>query len=217
MTDDGALSALTSSGLTSALVGDILDRLGFVHQFLPQAIQPLREAMVVAGRAMPVRIMEVDGPQRTPFGRLTEALDQIRPGEVYVATGAMNCASWGEILTCTARMRGGAGAVIDGFHRDTRRVVEQNWPVFSRGRWAQDAAVRSSVVEFRCPVRIGGVTVEPDDLVFGDLDGVVVIPRKVEEEAIAAALEKGHTETLVRARIESGASSSAMFHEYGVL
>src|SRR5690606_32316112 len=121
------------------------------------------------------------------------------------------------ILTCTARMRGGTGAVIDGFHRDTRRVVEQNWPVFSRGRWAQDAAIRSSVVEFRCPVRIGGVTVEPGDLVFGDLDGVVIIPRKVEEQAIAAALEKRRTETLVRAGIENGASSSAMFQEYGVL
>lgn len=217
MTHDAALGALNSSGLTTALIGDILDKLGFVHQFLPQAIQPLREQMVVVGRAMPVRIVEVDGPQQRPFGRLTEALDQIRPGEVYVATGAMNCASWGEILTCTARMRGGTGAVIDGFHRDTRRVVEQNWPVFSRGRWAQDAAIRSSVVEFRCPVRIGGVTVEPGDLVFGDLDGVVIIPRKVEEQAIAAALEKRRTETLVRAGIENGASSSAMFQEYGVL
>ena len=141
--NDEELFALIDSSLYTPVIGDILDTMGLWRQFLPQAIRPLRDSMRIAGRAMTVQIADATGPQKHPFGRLTEALDQIQRGEVYVATGgSLNCAAWGEILTATARTRGGAGAVIDGFHRDTPRVLEQNWPVFSRGAWAQDAGVR---------------------------------------------------------------------------
>lgn len=204
--------------LFTAVLGDILDREGYYHQFLPQPIKPLKEQYRVVGRAFPVRIEDVAGPQSRPFGRLTEALDAIEPGEVYLATGgSMNCAAWGEILTATARTRGGAGAVIDGFHRDTPRVVEQNWPVFSRGSYAQDAGVRSSVVEFRCAVKIGSVAIEPGDLIFGDVDGVVVIPRAIESKVIQSALEKVAAEKVVRGEIEGGATSTSVFERYGVL
>lgn len=129
----------------------------------------------------------------------------------------MNCAAWGEILTATARTRGGAGAVLDGFHRDTPRVLEQNWPVFSRGAWAQDAGVRSSVIDYRCPVEIAGVRVHPGDLVFGDMDGVLVVPREVEAEAITRALEKARGEKVVRREIEAGSSSTEAFRKHGIL
>ncbi len=203
--------------LYTAVAGDILDAMGFYHQFLPQAIRPLQDHMIAVGRAMPVLIAAVHGPQESPFGRLTEALDQIEPGEVYVATGAMNCASWGEILTAAARTRGGVGAVIDGYHRDTRQVLAQDWPVFSMGPYAQDAGVRSSVVDFRCPVETGGVRIRPGDLIFGDLDGVLVIPREVEDEVIARALEKTRGERVVRKEIEAGTPSTAVFRKYGIL
>lgn len=144
----------------------------------------------LAGRARSVRIEPAREPQDGPFGKLTQALDDLQPGEVYVATGAMNCASWGEILTATARTRGAAGAVIDGYHRDTPQVLAQSWPVFSRGSWAQDAAVRSSLTDLRCTIETGGVRVAPGDLVSGDLDGVLVIPREKEREVIGAALER---------------------------
>jgi 4-hydroxy-4-methyl-2-oxoglutarate aldolase len=203
--------------LYTPVVGDILDTLGFHHQFLPQPIQPLREDMRVAGRAMPVLIADVFGPQPEPFGKLTEALDQIQPGEIYIATGSLRCASWGEILTAAAKTRGGAGAVLDGFHRDTPRVLEQNWPVFSRGRFAQDAGVRASVIAYRCPVEIGGVEIDPGDLVFGDLDGVLVVPKAVEEQVIARAMEKARGERVVRREIEAGAATTAVFRKYGIL
>jgi 4-hydroxy-4-methyl-2-oxoglutarate aldolase len=204
--------------LFTAVLGDILDRQGYFHQFLPQPIKPLKEEYRVIGRAFPVRIEDVSGAQSRPFGRLTEALDAIEPGEVYLATGgSMNCAAWGEILTATARTRGAAGAVIDGFHRDTPRVLEQNWPVFSRGSFAQDAGVRSSVVDFRCAVQISGVAVEPGDLIFGDIDGVVVIPRAIEDKVIQAALDKVAAERTVRREIEGGATSTSVFDRYGVL
>ena len=204
--------------LYTPVIGDILDELGYSHQFLPQAVQPLQEGMRIAGRAMSVQIADTWGPQGKPFGLMTEALDQIQPGEIYIATGgSMNCAAWGEIMTAAARTRKGAGAVIDGFHRDTPRVLEQNWPVFSRGRYAQDARIRSKVAAFRCSIEIGGVHIEPGDLVFGDLDGVLVIPQAVEIEAIARAMEKARAEKTVRKEIEAGSSTSEVFRKYGIL
>jgi 4-hydroxy-4-methyl-2-oxoglutarate aldolase len=149
---------------------------------------------------------------------MTEALDAIQANEIYVATGgSLNCAAWGEIMTAAAHTRGGVGAVIDGFHRDTPRVAEQDWPVFSRGRFAQDAAVRSVVVEFRCAVEIGGVRVLPGDLIVGDLDGVVVIPSSVEDEVLCLAGEKARGEKVVRKAIEAGMSATEAFRRYGIL
>lgn len=216
-TDDD-LFALIKERLYTPVVGDILDRLGLTRQFLPQAVQPLLPEMKLAGRAMPVLMIDVHGPQKKPFGMLTEALDQLQPGEIYLASGGdMRCAYWGEILTATARTRGAVGAVINGFHRDTPRVLEQHWPVFSRGRYAQDSAVRTQVADYRCAIEVGQVAVEPGDLVFGDLDGVVIVPRRVEEEVIREALQKAAGENLVRKEIENGMSSTAAFQKYGIL
>lgn len=204
--------------LYTPVVGDILDALGRYHQFLPAPVQPMDPAMVVVGRAMPVLMIDVHGPQAKPFGRLTEALDDLRPGEVYLAGGgAMRCAYWGELLTAAARTRGAVGAVVDGYHRDTPRVLEQNWPVFSRGRFAQDSSVRTAVAAFRCPIEIGGVWIEPGDLVFGDLDGVVIVPRRLEVEVISRALEKARGEKKVRKAIEAGMSATEAFKTFGIL
>jgi regulator of RNase E activity RraA len=129
----------------------------------------------------------------------------------------MNCAAWGEIMTAAARTRKGAGAVIDGYHRDTPRVLEQGWPVFSRGAYAQDAGVRSKVIEFRCTIEIGGVRISPGDLIFGDQDGVIVIPRGVEKEVVELASKKATGEKAVRKAIESGMSTTEAFRTYGIL
>ncbi len=215
---DKALFQTIRETLFTPVLGDILDRERCWHQFLPQPIKPLNSAHMLIGRAMPVRIADVTGPQTKPFGRLTEALDALQPGEIYLATGgSMQCAAWGEIMTATARTRGAAGAVVDGFHRDTPRVLEQDWPVFSRGSFAQDAGVRSSVVDFRCIVEIGGVLIEPGDLIVGDVDGVVVIPRRLEASVVEQALEKVRGEKMVRRDVESGSTSTAVFDRYGIL
>ena len=216
--NDGELFRLIKEVLYTPVVGDILDGLDCFHQFLPQPVQPMLTSMKVVGRAMPVVMIDVYGHQKKPFGLLTEALDQLQPGEVYLASGGdMRCAYWGEILTATARTHGAVGAVVNGFHRDSPQVLEQNWPVFSRGRFAQDSSVRTKVVDYRCPIEIGGVWVEPGDLVFGDLDGVLIIPRKHEAEVIRKALEKARGEKLVRKEIEGGMSSTAAFQKYGIL
>jgi 4-hydroxy-4-methyl-2-oxoglutarate aldolase len=215
---DHELFAVVRRDLYTPVVGDVLDAMGYVHQFLPQPVQPLLEGMKVVGRAMPVLMVDVFGPQPKPFGLLTEALDQLQPGEVYLAGGGlMRCAYWGEILTASARARGAVGAVIDGFHRDTPQVLAQNWPVFSRGRFAQDSAVRTQVAAYRCPIEVGQARVDPGDLVVGDLDGVVVVPRGVEAEVVARALEKARGEKVVRRAIETGMSSTEAFKTYGIL
>jgi regulator of RNase E activity RraA len=216
--DDHELFELMRRVLYTPVLGDILDTLGCYHQFLPPAVQPIRTSDKLAGRAMPAVVGDCHGPQAQPFGKLTEALDQLRPGEVYVTSGGeMRCAYWGEILTATARTRGALGAVVNGYHRDTPQVLEQNWPVFSRGRFAQDSSVRMKVLEYRCPLEIEGTWVEPGDLVFADLDGVVIIPRRHEADVVARALEKARGEKRVRQEIENGMSSTQAFRKYGIL
>jgi len=174
--------------------------------------------MRVAGRAMPVLMMDVYGPQEQPFGLMTCALDNLREDEVYIAAGAFHrSANWGEITTATARARRAAGAVVNGHHRDTPRVLEQGFPVFSRGPWAQDSGVRMKVAAYRVPIEVEGVAVRPGDIVFGDIDGVLVVPAEIETEVLERALEKARGEKVVRREIEAGMSSTEAFRRYGIL
>jgi 4-hydroxy-4-methyl-2-oxoglutarate aldolase len=215
---DAEVLTLVREKLYTSVVGDVLDSLGRAHQVLPPPLHPLEPGMKLAGRAMPALNADVHGPQRQPFGLLAEALDQIEPNEVYIGCGgSSNCAYWGEILTTAAKVRGGAGAVIDGYHRDTTKVLEQDWPVFSRGSHAQDSAIRLKVIDYRVPTEIGGVWIAPGDLVVGDVDGVVVVPAAVEAEVIERALEKADAENVVRKAIENGMSTVEAFDTYGVL
>jgi regulator of RNase E activity RraA len=217
-TQDSELFDLMKALLYTPVVGDILDQCGRFHQFLPPEVRPLLPAMKIAGRAMPVLQIDVFGRQEKPFGLMTQALDGLQAGEVYIATGStMQSANWGEIMTATARTRGAVGAVVNGYHRDTPQVLSQDWPVFSRGSWAQDSAPRTKVVDFRCRIEIGGAVVENGDMVFGDIDGVVIVPRELEEEVITQALEKARSEKVVRREIENGMSSTDAFKKYGIL
>lgn len=204
--------------LYTPVLGDVLDALGRAHQFLSAGIRPLLPTMAVVGRAMPVLIGDVFGPSGTPFGRLTEAVDSLQPGDVYLARrGRAECAAWGEILTAAARARGAQGAVIDGYHRDTNMVLEQNFPVFSRGNYGQDSGVRAHVLDYGVTVEVDGVVVNPRDLVVGDRDGVLVVPADLEDEVIERALTKASAENVVRQAIETGMSTTEAFATYGVL
>jgi 4-hydroxy-4-methyl-2-oxoglutarate aldolase len=216
--NDSEVFALIKEKLYTPVIGDILDQMGYMKQFLPFEIQPMRESMKVVGRAMTVVVEDVSGFQAKPFGLLTEALDQIEDNEIYLARGAqVPCAAWGEIMTATAKKRGCVGAVVDGFHRDTPQMLEMNFPIFSRGNYAQDSGPRAAVKEFRVPVKIGQVDVKPGDIVFGDMDGVLIIPQDIESEVIEKSLDKASTENTVRNAIENGMSATEAFATYGVL
>lgn len=216
--DENEKFTLMKEKLYTPVVGDILDGMGYYHQFLPQDIRPLKADMKLAGKAMTVLMIDVFGPQKKPFGYLTEALDQLQENEIYIAAGGTKrCAYWGELLTATARTRKAVGAVLNGWHRDTPQVLAQNWPVFSCGCYAQDSSVRTQVVDYRCTIEIGQVTIHDGDLIFGDVDGVLVIPKEVADEVIEKALEKAAGEKVVRKAIEGGMTATAAFEKYGIL
>ena len=225
--NDDELFALMRQRLFPAVVGDILDTMGLLKQFLSPGIRPLRPDMVVIGRAMPVleancfAASEPEGQlplSRQPFGLLFQALDELRPHEVYVATGcAPQFALWGGLMTSRAQYLKAAGAVLDGYSRDTPEVLASGLPVFSCGGYAQDQGPRGKVVDYRVAVEINGVRIAPGDIVFGDLDGVLVIPRHAEQDAMRRALEKASTENKVRVAIENGMSTVEAFKTFGVM
>lgn len=230
--NDEEMFSIMKDVLYTPVVGDILDQMGYNHQFLPSYIKPL-ESMVpadayidrsvpdnrlkLAGYACTVLENDVFEAPKKPFGYLTEALDQLKPNEIYVATGAHNSALWGELLTATAKTRGAVGAVLDGYSRDTPQVLSQNFPVFCSATWAQDSSIRTYVCDYRCTIEIGQTTIHDGDLVFGDIDGVLIIPKDIKDEVLEKAIEKAKGEKKVRKAIEGGMSATAAFAEFGIL
>jgi regulator of RNase E activity RraA len=212
--------------LFTAVVGDIMDRFGYFHQFLPPQIRPLSSEMVAIGRAMPVLEADwFDGERagRNPtmqksFGLMLEALDDLKPHEVYVCAGASpRYALWGELMSTRAMKLGAAGAVMDGYSRDTRGILALGFPTFSYGPYAQDQAPRGKVIDFRVTIEIGGVRVNPGDIVFGDIDGVCVVPQEAEVDVFTGALEKARGEKTVQKAIQDGMSAKDAFEKYGIM
>lgn len=224
---DAETFRLLKEELFTAVIGDVLDTMNFRRQFLPAGIGPLAPGMRLAGRAMPV--LEADifedgtaasrGPlARKPFGLMLEALDDLQPGEIYVASGgSFNYALWGGLMSTRATHLKAAGAVLNGYVRDADEIERLGFPAFCRGVYAQDQGVRGKVIDFRSAIEIEGVRIEPGDLMFGDREGVLVIPRSAEEEAIAKALEKSRTENKVGEAIRAGMSACEALATFGVM
>ncbi|TQV83359.1 RraA family protein [Denitrobaculum tricleocarpae] len=229
--NDDELFTLLRSELFTAVVGDILDKLGFQHQFLPAGIAPLKSGMTLAGRAMPVLEADVFEDNRKgtgeagrgplsgkPFGLMLEALDDLKPGEIYVATGAsLRYALWGELMSTRAQHLKANGAVLDGYLRDADAIEALGFPAFCRGVYAQDQGPRGKVVDFRCGIEIGGVYIEPGTLLFGDREGVLTIPKPAEEEVIRLSLEKAAAENKVGEAIRAGMGAVEAFETFGVM
>ncbi|GMQ93543.1 MAG: RraA family protein [Acidimicrobiia bacterium] len=206
--------------LFSALVGDAMDNLGLGAPFLPPQIKPVDDQMVVVGWAMPVTEIDVDADSSTgaPFGLMFDALDDLKPGEIYFASGASpNYALWGGLMSTRAIHLGAAGAVLNGYSRDTSEIRSLSFPTFSYGGYAQDQAGRGTVVDYRTSISVGDLTVVPGDLVFGDLDGVCVIPQDAAIDVFNAAFEKLAAEDLVRQHIIAGGTSKEAFKKYGIM
>lgn len=217
-TNDTELFRLMRERLFTAIIGDVLDLHGYRNQFLPPECRPLRQDMVVCGRAMTVFEMDVDELTDPPFGLMLKALDSLRENEVYVAAGGSpQYALWGELMSTAALVRGAAGAVLDGHTRDTRGILGMDFPVFCYGSYAQDQRGRGRVVDFRSTLNIRNVTIRPGDIVFGDIDGVVILPREVETEVIHRALEQVKKEKTAKQLLCEGAPSESVLLETGVL
>src|SRR5580658_8976592 len=224
---DDELFAIVQRELFTCVVGDVMDKLELQHQFLSPQIQPLRPDMVVIGRAMPVLAVDVFAEKiegsanplmNKSFGLMLEALDDLRTNEIYVNTGSSpRNALWGELMSMRARTLGSRGAVLNGYVRDTKAILKMGFPTFGFGSYGQDSAPRYKVVDFRIPVEMGSVRVRPDDILCGDIDGVLLVPAEAEAEVFSKALEKARGEQLVRKAIEEGSSAVDAFAKFGIM
>lgn len=221
---DEELFALMRAELATCSVSDVMEQLGFAFPMLPPEIRPLRSDMVMIGRAMPVQDeppVSHGGLKRfdaKPFGLLFESIEALRPHEVYIASGGPTAAArLGDMLTLRARKLGAAGVVLNAHVRDANGILELDIPAFAHGTYAYGLQGRHNVVDYRCSITIGNVRIRPGDLIFGDGDGVCVIPHEAEEEVIDRAIAKNRLERNVREAIAAGHSVVDAFNKYKVM
>ena len=224
--DDDELFAMVKEKLFVALVGDTLDKLGYHHQFLSPGLKPIQNKMVIIGRAMPVLEADffadkVQGNAEItsiPFGLMFKALDDLKKNEVYICAGSSHrYALWGGLMSTRAMQCGAAGAVVHGFHRDSNEIERLGFPVASFGSYAQDQGVRGKVLDWRIPIEVDGIRVSNGDVIFGDRDGVLVIPAEVVDEAFSGAFEKAKGENKVLKALKSGMTTVDAFEKFGIM
>jgi len=218
--DDAPIAQIRDS-LSSALLSDALDALGARNHALPPSVRPLDDALVLFGPARTALYMEVfrAEPGTNPYELEIALIDDLKPGEVAVMACPVGdrVAPWGELLSTAARARGAVGCVTDGLVRDVRMIREMRFPVFAGGIGPLDSKGRGEVMRIDVPVRLGGVNVRPGDWLFGDVDGVVVLPAALVDRAVALALDKVAGENTVRAELEAGKSLATVFARHGIL
>jgi 4-hydroxy-4-methyl-2-oxoglutarate aldolase len=205
--------------LYSAVVCDALDKLGFRNQSPRVPIQPLTVPGVLVGRCKTTLWAEMAHEDPRPYELELQAVDTCRPDDVIIAAaaGSMRSGLWGELLSTAARRSGCVGAIVDGAVRDIKKMTDIPFAVFARGTSPYDSLNRNRVIDVDVPVGIDGVQFSPGDLVIADIDGIVVVPRAVEAEAIAAAWEKVNAENIVRDAIAGGMTAGDAFKKFGVL
>jgi 4-hydroxy-4-methyl-2-oxoglutarate aldolase len=207
--------------LFASVLSDCLDHLGLRHQALASRIRPLDEMQVMVGRARTAAFMEVYHvePGSNPYELEIALIDSLKPGEipVFACSNPARVGPWGELLSTAARARGGAGAVMDGCVRDVKGIRAMAFPVFHGGIAPLDSKGRGKIMAIDIPIECAGVVVAPGDLIFGDADGVVVIPRAAEAEVLRLAFEKvsGERETLQALR--RGDKLADVFARHGIL
>jgi regulator of RNase E activity RraA len=205
--------------LTSAVVCDALDGIGLSRQSPRLQLKPLTVAGVLIGRCKTTLWAEMYHPDPKPYELELRAVDGLQPDDVMIcaAGGSLRSGVWGELLSTAARNRGCVGVIVDGAVRDVRQMRQMNFPVFARGTCIYDSKDRQRVIDLDIAVELDGVVFRTGDLVVADEDGVVVVPREVESEALQRAWEKVHAENAVRDAIRGGMLATEAFDRYGVL
>jgi regulator of RNase E activity RraA len=208
--------------LYTAVVSDVLDGLGLMHQALRPFVRPLDDRLTLFGPARTGRYERaaMPSPDHNPYALEMDLIDSLRPGEVAVLAcdGPTELiAPWGELLSTAARARRAAGCLTDGLVRDVLRIRAMDFPVFHGGIGPLDTKNRAEMVAKDVTVTVAGVAVSPGDWILGDADGVVVIPADKADAVIRAALDKITAEDTTRAELESGQSLRSVFARHGVL
>lgn len=205
--------------LYSAVVADVLDKLGYRNQVLSARVKALTPARRVCGRVFTGRAIEVNEIPAEPYKLEMQAIDTMQEGDVFVVDGGLNqeSAFWGELLSTACKAKNIRGVVMTTCTRDLWALNQMDFPVFGTGVNPADSLGRIDVVEIGMPIVIDGVETKSGDLILGDLDGVVIIPSVVAEETVHLANEKIRGENTVRDELAQGVPVAEVFRRHGIL
>jgi regulator of RNase E activity RraA len=205
--------------LYSGLLSDACDRLGLRDRVVDPGLRPTWAGATLCGNARIIHAQATGWAPITPYARQIEALDALSPDDLVVSTVGNDpgCGLWGELFSTAARARGARGVLVDGNIRDAAKVTEMRFPAFNRGFSPLDSLGRIEVVPGITTIEVGGVLVTDGDLVFGDIDGVVIVPSEHAAEVLQLAFEKHATEDTMRDELREGALLSEAFRRHRVL
>lgn len=205
--------------LYSGIISDVLDGMGYRNQALAGGISPLTDDTVIFGPAFTSIGTTVYSMPENPLVAQCKVVDQLGEDEIYVLVtrGDYNCAVFGELFATAVNARKGAGVLLDGYARDVKALKEMKFPLFYKGRDVRTSKGRCEINECQIPVILDGVTIRPGDYIFGDIDGVIVIPKEVAEEVIRQAAETVEKEIEVRTRLLNGSTLQKAYEEIGAI
>lgn len=205
--------------LYSAVISDVLDQRGYTNQATRIPFHAYTGIPILMGRCKTTLWADMYDKDPNPYEKELLTVDSCQPDDVLIcaAGGSTRSAIWGELLSTAARNRGCVGTIVHGAVRDISKMREMQFPVFATDRNPYDSQNRQRVIEMDTLVEIDGVKFGPGDLVFADEDGIVVIPKAVEDEIIQAALDKVNAENITRDAIREGLTATAAYQKYGVL
>lgn len=205
--------------LYTGIISDVLDQHGYKNQAIGGEIFPLMENQVIFGPAFTSIGTEVYSMPESPLTAQCKVVDQLGEGEIYVLVtrGNYNCAVFGELFATAVRARKGAGVLLDGWARDIKALKEMEFPLSYRGNNPRTSKGRCEINECQIPVTMEGVMIHPGDIIFGDVDGIVIIPKDIAEDVLRESLETIEKENRVRGMLGSGISLQQAYSEVGAI
>ncbi len=210
---------LEKSAYASAF-SDIMDEMGHRKQVVsPDAgIKPLNDQYAAMGRAVTL-LNSPDTNEKDPYDLVIQCIDAMSAGTILVTTGSEHLVTgiMGELTATALHVKGCRGAVVNGYTRDAKKIIRMNYPTFAWGSSPIDTTGRARVVGANIPITIGGVTITPGDIVYADMDGIIVIPKNIENEVIQKVIERISTENTVRKELAEGQKMAEVWSKHGVL
>ncbi len=208
--------------LSSSILSDVMDSLGLTRRAMRPFVRPIDDGKTLVGRARTGLYMPAYGVREgeNPYDVEIALVDDLQPQEVIVLAcngPTERIAPWGELLSTAAQVRGATGCVTDGLVRDVKQIRAMGFPVFHGGIGPLDTKGRARMVDRDVPVECGGVAIASGDIVFGDADGVVVVPRAHEHAVIEKAVAKVQGENNTRDALRKGESLAQVFKRFGIL
>lgn len=205
--------------LNVAVICDILDNLGYRNQAMQGNIYPLKDNYKLVGKARTLLVYDVFEQPEKAYDTEIKAVDSLKPGDVVICVNPSSSNGfWGELMATAAIARGARGVIVDGAVRDIKQLKQlSEFKVFTKGRNPLDSKGRCLVADYDVPVVCDGVSVNPGDIVFADIDGIVVVPSKIAEKVFEDAFEKISKENVVRKELQEGKKLKDVFEKYHVL